>query len=340
MRIFSWNVNGISPFLQKPITSFFQASTSKKRTLQTKDAIPPASLRGFLHRHAWPTMLFLQEVKIATKDKQTQDAVQAAVNSRLTSELTPDTKGPMYKTHFTLPNDRYNARGLRGNGQVYGVCSIIRSDLDEKYKVNVRTVDWDKEGRFSVVEVISDSAKVAIFNIYAVNGTENPYRDSTTGHDRGTRHDRKRQVHRLLAKECQELEKTGWDVLLAGDMNVAPDARDGFPKLRIYPHQHVLNRADFHANLLGDGGGEGRGLQGVDIWRKMYGEERRYTYFSRGRLWGTSCDRVDYFVVGKKAWDKGCVKACGILDTEAERGPSDHVPIWADFELKSDDDID
>jgi exonuclease III len=323
IRIFSWNVNGITPFLQKSITSFFSASKSEA----LKDSIPPASLRGFLQRHEWPSILFLQEVKIATKDTKTQDAVKTAVNSRLPSESKD--QGPTYEAHFVLPNDPQNARGLRGSGKVYGVCSILRTDLRKKYEVKTRTVEWDKEGRISVIELIGDSAKLAIFNIYAVNGTENPYRDPTTGAAKGTRHDRKLEVHRLLMQECLELEAIGWDVLLAGDMNVAPDARDGHPKLRTFPEQHRINRADFHDKLL-----EGKGLVGVDVWRKMHGDERRYTYYSRGREWGTSCDRVDYIVAGRKAWDKGMVKASGIMDSEAERGPSDHCPVWVDVGLE------
>jgi exonuclease III len=337
LRIFSWNINGITPFLQKPITSFFQSSKSQA---SEKDAIPPASLRGFLHRHKWPAMLFLQEVKIASKDTKTQDAVKSAVNSRTPSELgTADAKGPLYEAHFVLPDDPYNARGLRGSGKVYGVCSILRKDLSDKYDINIRTVDWDREGRITVVEVKSksDSSKLAVFNIYAVNGTDNPYRDPATGAVKGTRHDRKLEVHRLLMQECKDLEKEGWDVLLGGDMNVALDARDGHPKLRTFPQQHDANRVDFHNKLLeGEDGAETGGLKGVDVWRKMHGEERRYTYFSRGREWGTSCDRVDYFIAGR-SWEKGCIRACGIMDSEAERGPSDHVPIWVDFELQNDE---
>lgn len=138
-------------------------------------------------------------------------------------------------------------------------------------------------------------------------------------------------------QECIDLEKAGWDVLLAGDMNVAPDARDGHPKLRTFPQQHVVDRADFHEKILQGKIEENKGLGGVDIWRLMHDQEKSYTYFSRGREWGTSCDRVDYFIAGRRAWDRGLIKACGILDSEGERGPSDHVPIWADIQLQKND---
>lgn len=325
MRIFSWNVNGITPFLQKSIKSYFNSFPGSGGPAKK---VPPASLRDFLRRHHWPAMLLLQEVKIADKDIKTQDAVRAAVNASSAGN-----HGPQYETHFTLPNDPHNARGPRGSGKVYGVCSIVRRDLQEKYTISSRTADWDNEGRVSVVELRTEEKKLAVFNIYAVNGTDNPYRDPKTGVQRGSRHDRKLAFHKALADECKRLEEQGWDVLLAGDMNVAPDKRDGYPKLRTFPQQHAINRADFHEKLLEVKDGK-EGFGGVDVWRKMHESEKRYTYYSRGREWGTSCDRVDYFIAGKKAWDTGMIKDCGILDSEEERGPSDHVPIWVDITLE------
>ena len=324
MRIFSWNVNGITPFLQKSITCFFKTSP---KSGPVDNRIPPASLREFLRRHHWPAMLLLQEAKIARKDIKTQDAVRAAINTSTSSNIGE----PTYEAHFTLPNDPHNAKGPRGSGKVYGVFSILRSDLAPKYSMNVRTVDWDAEGRISVVEVNTPEAKFAVFNIYAVNGTDNPYCDPKTGVQKGTRHDRKLAVHRLLAEECKTLEEAGWHILLGGDMNVAPDARDGYPKLRTFPVQHTLNRSDFHSKFLQGKDNSKQGFGGIDVWRQQHGEERRYTYHSRGREWGTSCDRVDYFIDGRKLWDAGLIKGSGVLDSEAERGPSDHVPIWVDI---------
>ncbi|ORY06378.1 Endonuclease/exonuclease/phosphatase [Clohesyomyces aquaticus] len=327
-RVFSWNINGITPFLQNPITSYFHAPESPHhRNENTR----PASLRGFLQRHNWPAVLFLQEVKISRTDTKTQDAVKAAVNTRIVSErgAGSDAKeAPQYEVYFTLPNDRHNARGLRNSGKVYGVCSIIRSDMSTSHSVRHRTVNWDREGRVSVLELCApNNCKLALFNVYAVNGTDNPYRDPQTGTVIGTRHDRKLIFHELLMEECMQMESLGWKVLLGGDFNVAPDERDGFPKLRTWPPQHVANREDFLNRFLE----EGKGLGAVDVWRMMHGEDRRYTYFPRSREWASSCDRVDYFVAGRSVWNGGMVRGCGILDSEVERGPSDHVPFWVDI---------
>lgn len=121
--------------------------------------------------------------------------------------------------------------------------------------------------------------------------------------------------------------------MLIGDMNVALDARDGHPKLRTFPEQHVLNRADFHVRFLGGRAKEATQFDGVDVWRRMHGDQRQYTYYPRGREWGSSCDRVDYAILSKKSWNEGYVKDAGILDTAYERGPSDHVPIWVDIRI-------
>lgn len=279
-------------------------------------------------------MIFLQEIKIASSDSKTQEAVRIAVNTHNTAEKASlDKRGPTYDVFFTLPNDPHNARGLRGNGKVYGVCSIIRSDLSATSRnVKVRTVDWDKEGRVSVIELDSPSFKLALYNIYAVNGTDNPYRDPETGAVLGTRHDRKLAFHRLLMEECKAMEAGGREVLLVGDFNVALDARDGFPKLRTFPQQHVINRNDFLFKFMGQEEAQPKqGFGGLDVWRQMHGDERRYTYFPRNSEWGSSCDRIDYIIAGRGFWEKQLVKACGILDSEEGRGPSDHVPIWIDI---------
>lgn len=356
LRVFSWNINGITPFLQnqKSITTYFQATKSSERERQGEGRTTQASLRDFLRRHHWPAILFLQEVKISDTDEKTQDAVRRAVNARDPAEK--GAKGPYYNVHFTLPTDKHNARGLGGKGKLYGVCSIIRSDLPSLFgvelQVNERTVEWDKEGRISVVELLSQNTssetvlKLAVFNIYAINGTDNAYRDPQTGAIAGTRHDRKLEFHRQLMEECLTLEEDGWSVVLAGDMNVAPARIDGYPNLRTFPYQHVLNRADFRYKFFG--GHMDRAVsveekeqekkkdqtwQGVDIWRAMNPDIRRFTWFSRTGEWGRSCDRVDYFLTSKKLWDRGYIAGAGMMDNEAERGPSDHVPIWVDIRV-------
>jgi exonuclease III len=158
ISIYSWNVNGIAPFLQPTITSFFGSTHGD----QGGNGLPKASLRDFLRRHNWPTMLFLQEVKINSDDVSGIRALENAVRSR-------DGDGePDYVAHLCLPYDNFNAREF--GRKMYGVCSIIRKDFHDTHVQRTRDVSWDVEGRFLVTETRSTMGvpKLAIFNIYAV----------------------------------------------------------------------------------------------------------------------------------------------------------------------------
>lgn len=321
LRIFSWNINGIQPFIQKPITSFFRkkspSSSNSSKTKVAADDKPTASLRDFLRRHHWPTVLFLQEVKINPDDEATKSAVQRAVRS--SKEAEPD-----YTAHFCLPSDPHNARGF--GRKVYGVCTIVRKDFAEQHQARIRTVDWDLEGRIQIVE--TEDPKLSIWNIYAVNGTENAYKDSKTGEVTGTRHDRKLAVHKHILDEAKTLETQGYGLILAGDMNIARNHLDGHPNLRTFPEQHVRNRMDFNKKFFeGD-----NGLKAVDTFRHVHGDKRGYTFYPRGRPFGSSCDRVDLIICSGSLRES--ILDAGVLATPAERGPSDHVPLYATFDLK------
>ena len=247
--------------------------------------------------------------------------------------------GYAYEVFTTLPEDNFNARGMGGKGRVYGVASIIRSNFYKQYVTDVRTVEWDAEGRFSIIELQDpvSKAKISIWNVYAVNGTSNEYRDSRTGEVVGTRHDRKLQVHRLMMEECMALEKDGWDVIIIGDLNVAPARIDGYPNLRTFPEQHMLNRADFNSRFLDPENGDG--LRGVDIWRALHGQEKKYTWYSRNGPFGNSCDRVDLAIASRSLIEEERIVGCETWNTEYERGPSDHVPISVTIKISNTDKI-
>ncbi|KAK3389711.1 Endonuclease/exonuclease/phosphatase [Podospora didyma] len=382
LRLFSWNINGIEPFLppsDKKITSFFKPKNSQNQP--EKEPPPSASLRAFLARHNWPEVLFLQEVKIKHGDTKTLASLLSAVNTPLnsTDELASDRT---YTLDTVLPEDKYNARGC--GGKLYGVTTLIRKDFAQEYVVSARSVPWDLEGRVCVVELhpyhppspfsfssspssslSSNDRKdkdegrkrkrgggynpLALLNIYAVNGTSAPYRSPETGKIVGTRHDHKLAFHSRLRDECLRLQEGGFQVVVAGDLNVARGEGDGFPRLRTFPRQHCVNRVDFNGKFfggednararayVGDSDGvdnaekEGRCLDAVDVWRAMHGKERRYTYHPRtSKKWGESCDRVDLIFVSRGLWESGRVIATGILDSPQERGPSDHAPIWVE----------
>jgi len=318
LRCFSWNVNGIGPFLQPSIAPFVknispsQATSTKKTT---------SDLRSFLRRHQFPQILGLQEVKISPSDYATQRAIEIAVNK----VRSVDEEGPRYKVFYSLPQDQYNARGF--GRKLYGVATIVREDFLRDEEATVREVDWDTEGRVLVVETKS---KLSIWNIYAVNGTTNAYRDPNTGVVIGTRHDRKLAFHKLLLEECKRLEGSGYQVVLAGDINIAPARIDGFPNLRTKPEQHAKNRADFVERFLDSGTG---GLHGVDSFRHLHPNVEKYTYHPRNVDWRTSCNRVDLIIVSRKLVERGVLVEAEILESPGERGPSDHCPHFVALDM-------
>ncbi|KAK5128959.1 hypothetical protein LTR85_000292 [Meristemomyces frigidus] len=364
LTVYSWNVNGIQPFLQRSITSFFDAN----RESDSQPDAAKASLRDFLRRHDWPTVLFLQEVKVSPEDAATVGAVERAVRAN-PSDMSSE---PDYVAYFCLPSDKFNARGF--GRKVYGVCSIIRKDIADEHVERVRAVDWDQEGRFLIVETKDHGhwPKLALINAYMVrvlltpnallpfadslprnkvNGTDNPYKNTVTGEVTGTRHDRKREVHRLLAAECRELHADGFGIILAGDMNVARSAQDGHPNLRVFPAQHCLNRADFEARFFSkpainevsdddtvepepkrDDDRSAAGLGMIDTFRHLHPIKEGYTYYPRSKVFGESCDRVDMIMLSASLKDE--LTEAGMHETPGDRGPSDHCPLFARFAFR------
>jgi exonuclease III len=361
IRIVSWNINGLQPFIPAsaaPITSYFKPIREREAGTDT-DRAPHNSLRAFLSRHNWPEVLFLQELKISPESgSRISAALMATLNASLgpKDEITPERS---YTVDTVLPRDKFNAKGFQG--RLYGVGTILRTDFARRYVTCVRDVDWDLEGRVSVVETrlgddaIIESGKasqqpLALINVYAVNGTSAPYKNPQTGKVEGTRHDHKLAFHSRLRDEALSLEARGFDVVIAGDLNIARGFLDGYPNLRTYPAQHCHNRADFNVKFFGaednkraqayleapqrkQNESKDICLDGVDVFRALHGPERRYTYHGRTKPWGASADRVDLIITSKRLWKEGRVRQTDILDTPQERGPSDHVPLWVELAI-------
>ena len=320
VAIFSWNVNGCGPLMEHQI-SFEQRSE--------------APLRAFLRRQKWPQFLCLQEVKIRNGDEATQRKLGLAANSSKQSGE------PQYTVRYSLPRDKYNAIGF--GGKVHGVATLTRDDILPGV-TKLWLPPWDLEGRVQIIEM---SAKIAIINGYWPNGTDNPYKDSSTGMVIGTRHDHKLNFHRHMLNESLSLEKRGFAVILIGDVNIARTTIDGHPNLRTSPVQHVKNRYDFNQKFFDTEDG----FQGIDAFRELHGQQRKYTYHPRGVKWGSSCDRVDNALASRclfpDAREPNNLKtrhtptaskiiAADILDNPQDRGHSDHVPLYVVVEIPND----
>lgn len=248
-----------------------------------------------------------------SKDTATQRRLQSAANEGVTSDE------PCYTLHVSLPRDKYNATGF--GGKVHGVATLIRDDVVANVRAT-RRPDWDLEGRVLIHEL---NPGLVIINGYWVNGTTNPYRDPATGKVVGTRHDHKLRFHNMMLAEACKFEEEGKYVVLIGDMNIARARIDGYPNLRTTPVQHVTNRADFNAKFFT----EETGLRGIDVFRHIHGDTRKYSYRPRGKQWGDSGDRVDLCIVSRQLVEElNAVTDTDICDNAIDRGHSDHVPLW------------
>lgn len=253
--------------------------------------------------------------------------MQRVINAPADSEPLPENVlNRLFDAHFCLPRDKYNATGF--GGKIYGVCTLVRRDMD----ANVKQVEWDLEGRVLVTELPTHG--LAVFNIYAVNGTSNPYRDPTTGKVIGDRHMHKRAFHERLRDECVRYEERGWKVCIAGDLNISRGPLDSYPQQRM-AKEHVANRAHFEQCFM-QSNAKGGKLGTRDTFRELKGSEEKYTYRPRGKPWGAGMDRVDLILLSssKSQNEDMALKEADILDSKEDRGPSDNTPLYVDIEWK------
>lgn len=361
LSVYSWNINGITPFLPPTTPKITNFLTTPPKS----SPAPHPSLRACLRKWSWPHVVCLQEVKIARSDYSTQSHLRRIINTPLDADDDTASLNRLYTTHFSLPRDPHNAKGF--GGKVHGVCTLVRQDVlpsesefnptstsssdsaqDNKdhalTAATVQEVDWDLEGRVLILTI--PSHRLVIFNVYAVNGTSFHYWSPVTGRVMGTRHDRKRAFHTLLASHVKAYDEKEWDVMVIGDMNISRSWRDSFPELRM-GKEHVENRADFEKKIIGttlddligthkeekrrdkddaDENWYGKGLKMLDVFRFLHLQEDKYTYRPTHKPWGTGGDRVDMALATGFLMPK--VEEADILDTEEDRLCSDHVPLF------------
>jgi exodeoxyribonuclease-3 len=144
-----------------------------------------------------PDVLCLQELRVRACDADALNALSTAV--------------PGYGCHFSLPRDDRNVT-FRG-GRMYGVATFVKG----RWRAEV--LEWDREGRVVAVR----RGRLAVVNLYAVNGTSKPWLDES-GRAAGTRHEFKRRFQARLLDLGRALREEG-SVVLIGDWNVTPTAQ-------------------------------------------------------------------------------------------------------------------
>ncbi|HET9622307.1 MAG TPA: exodeoxyribonuclease III [Kofleriaceae bacterium] len=241
-----------------------------------------------------PDVLCLQEVRLRPRDGLAVAAARALL--------------PGYRCALALCDDPRNVT-FRG-GRAYGVATYVHERCGE---LATATPAWDREGRVLVTALAAH--RLAIVNLYAVNGTAKPYVDPATGEPRGDRHAHKRRFQDAVFALGAEL-RAGAQVVLIGDWNVSRAAIDVTPRLRTEePHATARAQLDDH---LARGGWR-------DVFRDHHPGARGYTWFGKTRGGRLDAARVDYALVDAALAPR--VTRAVILDEPRLRPRSDHAPI-------------
>ena len=171
--------------------------------------------------------------------------------------------------------------------------------------------DADRQARYIEAAVNG----VVIASLYAPNGNPRP----------GPKFDYKLAWTRRLIAHAQELWATGLPVVMAGDYNIVPEARDIYETTSYRDNALVQpeGRA-LYAELLDQGW--------TDAIRKVFPEETVYTFwdYMRNRWPRNAGLRLDHLLLSKTLKRK--LRAAGVdRDVRGEDGASDHVPVWIEL---------
>jgi exodeoxyribonuclease-3 len=170
----------------------------------------------------------------------------------------------------------------------------------------------DEQARY--IEAAINGIVVAC--LYAPNGNPQP----------GPKFDYKLAWGERLIAHAQELYDTKLPVIIAGDYNIVPEARDIYVTTS-YRDNALVQPAprEQYQRLLAQGW--------TDALRKMYPDETIYTFwdYMRNRWPRNAGLRLDHMLLSKPLSRK-LVDAGVDRDVRGEDGASDHAPVW--IELK------
>ena len=247
-----------------------------------------------------PDVLCLQEIRVRPEDTELIARMSAAL--------------PGYETSFSLSTDRRNVT-YRG-GRAYGVATYVRVTRGPVVSASPK---WDREGRVVVTSLARP--RLAVVNVYAVNGTAKRYVDPESGADAGDRHAHKRRFQARLFDLLSELGSIA-PVVAIGDWNVSRSTLDVTPRLRT-EEPHTTARRELEAHLVRTGF--------VDVFRARHPAERSYSWFGKTRGGRLDAARVDYALVSRDLAPR--VTEAGIISEARLRPKSDHAPIAIEIDV-------
>lgn len=191
-----------------------------------------------------------------------------------------------------------------------GVATFWKSHSPLIRKVGLGIEEFDNEGRV----VMTEHPDFILYNIYFPNGQSRPERQEY-----------KMKFNHSLSKHLESVRKTGKEVIVVGDYNIAPTEIDLFDPVRNANSSGFLPiERDWFQSLLASGF--------VDTFRHFYPTEKeRYTWWNqidRSRLSNRGW-RIDLICVTQGLLPR--LASAHILD---DIQGSDHCPIV--LELKED----
>ncbi|HEY2366887.1 MAG TPA: endonuclease/exonuclease/phosphatase family protein [Polyangiaceae bacterium] len=247
-----------------------------------------------------PDIFCVQELRLRPKDVDAIDAMKRALSG--------------FACGFSLCRDDKNVT-FQG-GRMYGVATFVRESLAPFSHVEP---EWDREGR--ALFTLFPKRKLALVNVYAVNGTGKPYFDHELGRIRGTRHEYKRRFNRKLMESCVGMKRQAFELVLAGDWNISRTKLDVTPRLRTEV-PHAKARKQFNETFMPT-------LDVVDVFRELHPDAKKYTW-RNDRARALDAARVDYALVSRSMLPR-IVSAD--IDENVTRFASDHAPLsveWRD----------
>lgn len=204
----------------------------------------------------------------------------------------------------------YNAI-WRGQSTWNGVAILSRAGVPVQTRADLPGDENDHQARY--IEAAISGVLVAC--LYAPNGNPQP----------GPKYDYKLAWHERLSGHARQLFATKAPVVLAGDFNIVPEARDIYDT-RSYDDNALVqpqSRAAFD-DLLAQGW--------TDAVRKAFPSQQVFTFwdYQRNRWPRNAGLRLDHILLNKLA--AKTLRTVGIdRDERGQDGASDHVPVWVEL---------
>jgi exodeoxyribonuclease-3 len=246
-----------------------------------------------------PDALCLQEVRIRSTDSDAIAAMERAL--------------PGFHCFHSLNRDPRNG-AFRG-GRAYGVATYLRAGI----RARQIGMPSDREGRISAL--VLRSPRLALVNVYAVNGTARPHWDHDAGGFAGDRHMFKQRFIEQLGRALGVPPFAGMPLILAGDWNVSRAKIDATPRLRT-EQPHATARRRFNDELMPS-------LDVVDVFREQHPDARAYTWFHPRAQTRLDAARVDFALASRALLPR---LRSGIEAAPDARAGSDHAPFWLELE--------